>query len=120
MLSKRLRELRIEKGLSQYKAADLLGYSRGKLSNYEQGSREPDYDTLEELANFYNVTVEYLLGRTDDKHLTEVEKTFVDDEKTLTVRELKEKYELSVDGKKATKEEIEGAIAFIRSLREMK
>ena len=46
MLGKRIAALRKEKGLSQYELADRLGFSRGKLANYEQGTREPDYETL--------------------------------------------------------------------------
>lgn len=62
MLKDKLIKLRKQKGLSQYEAADRLGFSRGKLSNYEQGSRQPDYDTLIQLAIFYNVSTDYLLG----------------------------------------------------------
>ena len=61
-LSQRLRELRNAKGMSQYKLADELSLSRGLLGNYEQGTREPDYNTLLLLANYYNVSLDYLLG----------------------------------------------------------
>lgn len=76
MLKIRLVYLRSEKGLSQYEAAERLGFSRGKLANYEQGSRQPDYDTLQIIADFYDVTIDYLLGRTDSPKRTE------NDEKT--------------------------------------
>jgi len=71
MLKDRLITVRKNKGLSQYEAAERLGYSRGKLSNYEQGSRQPDNKTLNELADFYEVTTDYLLGRSEDSRLTE-------------------------------------------------
>jgi HTH-type transcriptional regulator, competence development regulator len=67
MLGKRIAELRKELKLSQYALAEKLGFSRGKLSNYEQGTREPDYETLEEIANFFEVSTDYLLGRTDQR-----------------------------------------------------
>ncbi|HEY4601223.1 MAG TPA: helix-turn-helix domain-containing protein [Cerasibacillus sp.] len=67
MLGKRLAELRKSKGLSQYELANRLGFSRGKLANYEQGSREPDYETLKHIADYFEVSVDYLLGRTE-KH----------------------------------------------------
>jgi transcriptional regulator with XRE-family HTH domain len=67
LLGERIAKLRKELKLSQYELADRLGYSRGKLSNYEQGSRQPDYDTLQKLADFFGVTTDYLLGRTNDK-----------------------------------------------------
>ncbi len=66
-LPHRLKSLREEKGISQYKLAERLGVSRGLLSNYEQGSREPDYDTLILIADYYGVSADYLLGLTDVK-----------------------------------------------------
>ncbi|EAD1840413.1 XRE family transcriptional regulator, partial [Listeria monocytogenes] len=65
MFSKRLSELRKKKGFSQYKLADELGFSRGQVANYEQGTREPDYQTLLKIAEFFNVSTDYLLGRDD-------------------------------------------------------
>lgn len=120
MLSDKLKQLRKEKNLSQYEAAKLLGFSRGKLANYEQASRQPDYDTLKKIANFYDVSIDYLLGRSKTTDLTDNEKEFMEDSKELTIKELTEKYELNIDGEKATEEEIKAAIAFIRSLRGMK
>ena len=68
MFSKRLVALRKAAKLSQYELANRLGFSRGKLANYEQGTREPDFETLKMLANFFNVSTDYLLGRTDVKY----------------------------------------------------
>lgn len=59
----RLSELRKKKGISQYKLADELGFSRGQIANYEQGSREPDYSTLLKIAEYFNVSTDYLLGK---------------------------------------------------------
>ncbi|MHC5407295.1 helix-turn-helix domain-containing protein [Listeria seeligeri] len=63
MFGNRLSELRKKKGMSQYKLADELGFSRGQIANYEQGSREPDYSTLLKIAEYFNVTTDYLLGK---------------------------------------------------------
>jgi len=59
----RLAQLRKQKGISQYKLAELLGMSRGQIANYEQGAREPDFYTLQKFTDFFEVTVDYLLGR---------------------------------------------------------
>lgn len=68
MLGDRIAKLRKKKGLSQYDLAERLGFSRGKLANYEQGSRKPDYDTLMIIASFFDVSVAYLLyGKADDE-----------------------------------------------------
>lgn len=65
MFGERLASLRKRKGLSQYALAERLNFSRGQLANYEQGKREPDYNTLQKIADFFEVSVDYLLGRTD-------------------------------------------------------
>jgi Predicted transcriptional regulators len=66
MLAQRLGEVRKRKGISQQNVADSLGLSRGRLGNYEQGTREPDSEMLRQLANFYNVSVDYLLGNSNE------------------------------------------------------
>ena len=75
MFGKRLAEIRKKKELSQYELADRLGFSRGQIANYEQGKREPDYETLQKLADFFNVSTDYLLGRTDEPVPTKENKT---------------------------------------------
>lgn len=66
LLGKRLAKLRSIQGLSQYELAKKLGFSRGKLANYEQGSHESDYDTLNHIANYFNVSFDYLIGHTEN------------------------------------------------------
>jgi len=68
ILSERLILLRKEHNLSQYTLSEKIGFSRGLIANYEQGRREPDYDTLLTFADFYQVSMDYLLGRTDEKN----------------------------------------------------
>ncbi len=58
-------ELRAEKGVYQKELADYLNVSIGTISNYEQGIHNPDFDTLVRLADFYDVSVDYMLGRTE-------------------------------------------------------
>lgn len=55
--------LRKEYKLTQYELADKLNFSRGQIANYEQGTREPDFDTLLKFADFFSVTTDFLLGR---------------------------------------------------------
>ena len=62
-----LRQLRSEKNISTYKLADILHVSRSSISNYETGIRTPSYELLVEIANFFNVSIDYLLGRTSDR-----------------------------------------------------
>lgn len=61
----RLRSLRENRGLSQKELADRLNINRSTYARYETSSTQPDYDILDALANFYDVSVDYLLGRTN-------------------------------------------------------
>ena len=59
------KRLRIASGLTQAEMAEKLGISRSTIGMYETGAREPDFETLELIADFFNVDIDYLLGRTD-------------------------------------------------------
>lgn len=61
--ARRLRELRTQRELSQAELARKLGVSKSRISMYELGSREPDFETLELIADFFNVDMDYLLGK---------------------------------------------------------
>ena len=58
---KNLKELRIERKLSQQKFGEIIGFCNQTISFWESGSREPDLDTVVEIAHFFNVSVEDLL-----------------------------------------------------------
>lgn len=91
IFGKRLATLRKEKGISQYEFADRIGFSRGQVANYEQGKREPDYETLQKIADFFNVSTDYLLGRTDNPDLIEEknEESLLDPELGVFFKEIK-------------------------------
>ncbi|MEW8997584.1 MAG: helix-turn-helix domain-containing protein [Thermoanaerobacter sp.] len=63
--SQRLRQLREEKGLLQKDVAKILGITPSAYGYYEQGKREPSMEVLKKLSDFFNVSIDYLLGRTD-------------------------------------------------------
>lgn len=62
-----LRELRKEQELTQQQLADNIGLSFSTISMYERGEREPDFETLETIADFFNVSMDYLHGLTTNK-----------------------------------------------------
>lgn len=68
MLNKRLKELRIQRSLTQKEVANIFNMSNARYNQYETGKRTPDYETLNTFADFYNVSVDYLLGRTNLKN----------------------------------------------------
>lgn len=63
--SKKLKELRESKGMSQSALAEALEISRGSISFYENGERVPDILVLCKVSNFFNVSTDYLLGKTE-------------------------------------------------------
>lgn len=62
----KLREERKKRGMTQQEVADKIGINRGSYSNWENGKREPTLDNIIKLANILDVTVDYLLGRSDN------------------------------------------------------
>ena len=62
---RRLKTLRTKRGISQLKLAMDLGLTQNSISRYECGLREADYKTLIALADYFNVSIDYLLERTD-------------------------------------------------------
>lgn len=66
-MKNRLKELRIEKGLTQEELGNQLGLANNTISRYETGSNEPTkFETWQKLADFFNVPVDYLLGISKD------------------------------------------------------
>lgn len=66
-----LKQLRQNKNLTQSDLADALNLSRSAISMYENGEREPDFETLEVIADFFNVDMNHLLANETDVHPTQ-------------------------------------------------
>jgi len=62
----RLKELRKKKNISQLKLALDLNMNQNSISRYENGEREADYNTLIKFADYFGVSLDYLLERTDN------------------------------------------------------
>lgn len=65
----RLKKIRKTKNISQLKLAMDLGMNQNSISRYETGERQADYETLIAFADYFNVSIDYLLGRTDNPNL---------------------------------------------------
>lgn len=61
----RLKELREQRRMNQTDLGRALGLSTGAVGNYERGERTPDIETLERIADYFNVSIDYLRGRDD-------------------------------------------------------
>lgn len=69
MMQNNLRKLRKEKGLSQIAVQMQTGICTALISKYENGERVPPTETLMQLADFYGVSMDYIMGRTDRKEI---------------------------------------------------
>ena len=66
-IGRRLRVLRQQKKLSQKEFGKVFDLAESTIGMYERDERKPDYDTLSKIADYYGVSVDFLLGRTDNK-----------------------------------------------------
>lgn len=69
MKYQRIRDLREDHDLTQRELGELLSCSQRVYSNYERGEVDIPTETLIKLATFHNVSVDYILGRTDKKEI---------------------------------------------------
>lgn len=101
-----MRELRLENGLRQKDVAEKIGVCTASYGFYENWINKPDPETLVKLANLYNVSVDYLLGLTDDfgtrsaapmsdTYSTEEQQVSVDTNFSLKLKELRQEKELT-------------------------
>ena len=65
----RLKDLRTSRGVSQVKLAMDLNVNQNSISRYESGLREPDYNTLIKIADYFKVSIDYLLYRTENPNI---------------------------------------------------
>lgn len=88
MIGDTLKKLRSDAGLTSEELCAKIGIKGGSYRNYERNDRKPDYETLIKLANFYGVSTDYILGRTNTlknpldefaqrEHLKTLEKLFM-------------------------------------------
>jgi len=109
-LGKRLRQLLEERELTQRDLAKRFGWGESTVAHWVAGSREPDLDTVEVLADFFGVTIDYLLGRTNTR--TAILTPSIPDSWEETIRRLTEQG-LSAD-------DVQAAIDFIRAAKKMR
>ncbi|WP_459830650.1 helix-turn-helix domain-containing protein [Clostridium carnis] len=102
----RLKELRLEKHMSQAKLAEAFNISQQAVSHYEKGLRDMDSNLVTSIASYFNVTIDYLLGKSDIKNYDKVKK-----EPTIALHSDYEYDELPDEAKK----EIENFIEYVKA-----
>lgn len=87
----RLKALRTEKGLSQQKVAESIGSNQQSIYRYENGFYEPDIATLKLLADFFETSIDYLVGSTDIRHRIEAVRPFdLNEEETILMNKYRQ------------------------------
>lgn len=66
ILNQRLKSLRLQNNVTQQKVADALGVTVGNVQKFEYGTAKPKLENVIKLADFFNVSLDYLVGRTDN------------------------------------------------------
>lgn len=104
---KRLSELRKKRKWSLQDTADQLGIAKSTYAGYESGYREPSLQALSQIADLFNTTVDFILGRTEEgQHCIEIASP-----------KMNPIYAISIDGELLSSEEILDFIAFVRTKR---
>lgn len=117
-IGEKIKTLRTDKKLSMRELGDKLGVSHAHISKLEKGINSPSMDLLEKIAQFFNIDVSYFFSKEEDM-FTKDEGDIIN-EQDLSLESLKGKYNLEIDGKPATEEEIEEMIKHIKLFRIMK
>lgn len=108
ILGKRLKELRTLKKLNQIDVANVLDIDRSTYGKYETGDSSPDYEKLIHLAEFFEVTTDYLLGRTDNP------KGILDEPSELEIEHVLKNNQIMLDGEVLTEEQKEDILTFTK------
>ncbi len=82
----RISELRKQAGMSQFQLAKVLNVATSTLGMYETGKREPSLKVMNRIANYFNVTTDYLLGRPDKQVAKKDDVELSDDDVIMTWR----------------------------------
>ncbi|QTL96777.1 helix-turn-helix domain-containing protein [Iocasia frigidifontis] len=116
MLKDKIKKLRNEENISQRKLAKFLNLSPSTIAMYEIGERKPDIDTLQKIADYFNISVDYLLGRTNER--APADKLILKDKNTnVEIKELLNRFNVHLDGEFLTEEDKESVITLLQMLR---
>ena len=114
-LGKRIKKLRNEFNLSQEDFGDIFGIVKSTVSMYETGKSTPNDEIKKKIAEYFDVSLDWLMGRTDVRNVTEKE---YNDKIIKTIQELGPDVTLHLcDLKKMTPEEKETLIVFLEGLK---
>ena len=113
MFQIRIKRVREEKGLTQRALAEILNVRPSTVAMWESGKNKPEYSMLEKLAEYFDVSVDYLMCKSDNR------KPEVDDDINAILQELKDRPEMKIlfsASSKATREDIIRAAKFLDAM----
>lgn len=114
-----LKKLRKQKGLSQSAFAEILHASQNTVSQWESGKREPSYEITQQIADYFDVSVDYLLGREEKTTLTTKDKKEITEILESTRQQLLSQEGLMFDGEPASEEDVQKIIMAMQMGMEM-
>lgn len=109
----KIKTLREKKLLTRGKFADALGIKYSTLSNYENGVRQPDFDTLKLIARFFSVSIDYLLEDANENRITS------DNENLKMVDNIEQREEIKLliaEGSKVSSEDLKMVINLLKRM----
>jgi transcriptional regulator with XRE-family HTH domain len=119
-IGQKINKLRTEKKLSMRELGEKIGVSHAHISKLESGINSPSVDLLEQLAKFFDIDVTYFFSKEEEKGIFTKDQSDLLYERDITLETLKKEYNLEIDGKPATDEEIKEMIKHIKLYRIMK
>lgn len=115
MINERIKHLRKINNKTRKEVAKYLNISYSSYSNYENNERTINIDIINKLADYYNVSTDYIFEKTEYPLPTNEIEFLKDD--NLTIEELIKKYKFNYDGIELTTEEIEALLELIKKLK---
>lgn len=112
VLHQKIVQLRKSKKITQEELSRKIGVTRSALSQYELGLRQPDYDIVKRMADYFNVSTDYLLGRETKKPIRS--------DLELSDDELIQKYNVVLDGKPIPEDILREILSYVRVRRSQK
>lgn len=117
--SERLKHLRKEKNITLEELAENINTTKSTLSRYENGKREPKMYFVERLSDYFDVSTDYLLGKTDERNpANKIKEKY--ESRGAEIEELMDRYNVHLNGEVLTNEDKQSVIAFLKMLRDRK
>mgnify|MGYP006293495707 CR=1 FL=1 len=114
IIGKRIKKLRKENNLTQEEFGKIFGIAKSTVSLYESGKSNPDDQMKQKIANHFNVSIDYLLGNTDErKPVNEL----IKNEEAVEIEELLERYQVMLEGDELDESAKKSVIDFLRLLK---